>query len=271
MPVASINGIEIYYRIQGEGYPCLIMHGGLGLDHTYLYSWLDPLADTWEMVFYDHRGNGRSGQAPPETMTHDQFVADASALISHIGLNKVAVMGHSYGGYIALEFALRFPRRVSHLILVDTAAHTDYGEEKIANAIQHGATEEMLDALGREVSTPDEMSERMKTISPLYFFRYEPEIAGRLMREVKLRPSGSAVEGEYRSYNVIPRLPEIEIPTLILVGEHDFVCPPSQAKILHDGIPGSELVVFRKSGHFPYIEEPDKFFSSIVEWFGANS
>lgn len=62
MPIAKINGADLFYLTRGEGLPCLVMHGGLGLDHTYLHPWLDPLGDTLQLVYYDHRGNGRSGR-----------------------------------------------------------------------------------------------------------------------------------------------------------------------------------------------------------------
>src|SRR5713101_3608045 len=144
MSTASIHGSELYYVTVGEGLPCLVMHGGLGFDHTYLHPWLDPLGDTLHLIYYDHRGNGRSGRPAKETMTHAQFAADAEALALHLGFDRVAVMGHSYGGFIALEFALRHPHRLSHLILLDTAPAFNYAEEIDANALRKGATEEMM-------------------------------------------------------------------------------------------------------------------------------
>jgi proline iminopeptidase len=103
---APINGTELFYVSVGEGLPCLVMHGGLGVDHSYLHPWLDPLGDMLHLIYYDHRRNGRSGRASKETMTHAQLAADADALRSHLGFARVAVMGHSYGGFIALEYAL---------------------------------------------------------------------------------------------------------------------------------------------------------------------
>jgi pimeloyl-ACP methyl ester carboxylesterase len=152
------------------------MHGGLGFDHTSLHPWLDPLGEEMHLIYYDHRGNGRSGRPPLETLTFEQFCADADALRAHLGYEKVAVLGYSFGGFIALEYALRYPERLSHLILLDTA------------------------------------------------------------------------------------------PTLILVGRDDFICPPSQAKIMHERIPDSELVVFENSGHFAHVEEPDAFCAAIRAW-----
>lgn len=136
MPPASINRNNLFYVTAGEGLPCLVMHGGLGFDHTYLHPSLEPLGDTLHLIFYDHRGNGRSGRPDKETMTHVQFAADTDALANHLGFDKMAVIGHSYGGFIALEFALRYPQRLSHLILLDTAPTFNYYEEIIENALR---------------------------------------------------------------------------------------------------------------------------------------
>lgn len=266
MPTVPVNGTDLYYTTAGEGLPCLVMHGGLGLDHTYLHPNLDPLGDMMQLVYYDHRGNGRSGRPAKDTMTHEQFAADAEALAKHLGFEKVAVLGHSYGGYIALEFALRNSDMLSHLILFDTAPASNYMQEVMDNAVRMGATEEMIQSLQADVTSNEEMRQQLLMIAPLYFKTYVPEIANRLLESVIVNVSGHAAEGELENYNVTPRLGEIQIPTLILVGRYDFVCPPSQAQILHEGIPNSELIIFENSGHFAYVEESDAFFKSIREW-----
>jgi proline iminopeptidase len=266
MPTTSINGTELYYITAGEGIPCLVMHGGLGFDHTYLHPWLDPLGDTLHLIYYDHRGNGRSGRPPKETMTHAQFAADAEALVLHLGFDKVAVIGHSYGGFIALEFALRYPQRVSHLILLDTAPAFSYSEEIVENARRQGATDEVIEVLQEDWSTDEEMRQKFPIIWPLYFKNFDADICARLLENSIITTVGGARDGELSAYNVVPRLSEIRIPTLILVGRYDFICPPSQAHILHEGIANSELVIFENSGHLPYVEEAEAFFKTIRDW-----
>jgi proline iminopeptidase len=266
MATASINETEIFYKTVGEGLPCLVTHGGLGFDHTYLHPWLDPLGDTLHLIYYDHRGNGRSGRPANDTMTHENLAADADALASHLGHDKVAVIGHSYGGFIALEMALRHPDRLSHLILLDTAPAMNYSEEIMANAVRMGATAEMLAALNENWSSNDEMRERFPVIWPLYFKNFDPQVASRVIEDTIISLAGRAREGEMENHNVIARLSEIQIPTLILVGREDFICPPSQAHIMHAGIPDSELVIFENSGHLPWVEEPDLFFNTVRDW-----
>ena len=271
MPTAAIEGTELYYVTAGEGLPCLVMHGGLGFDHTYLHPWLDPLGDTLHLVYYDHRGNGRSGRPPQNRLTYQQFAADANALALHLGFDKVAVIGHSYGGFIALEFALRHPERLSHLILLDTAPRFDYVSEIEANARRMGATDEVMAVLHEEWLTNEAMRERFPMIWPLYFKHFDAEVGRRLLENTIVSVEGRAREGETEAYNVAPRLGEIYIPTLVLVGREDFICPPSQAHILHEGIANSELVIFENSGHLPYIEEPEPFFTAVRDWMKRTS
>lgn len=270
MATALVNGSELFYLTVGDGLPCLVMHGGLGFDHTYLHPWLDPLGDVLHLVYYDHRGNGRSGRPAKETMTHAQFAADADALAQRLGFDKVAVIGHSYGGFIALEFALRHPSRVSHLILLDTAPHFNYVDEIMENARRMGATDEMMAAMQEEWTTDEEMRERFRVIFPLYFRNFDPGMAEKLLAKSIVTVSGSAREGETAAYDVVLRLSEIRIPTLVLVGRYDFICPPSQAQIMHEGIANSERVIFENSGHFPYVEETEAFFAAVRDWIKRN-
>ena len=269
MPVAHLNDTELFYLEVGEGLPCLIMHGGLGLDHTYMHPWLDPLGDVMHLVYYDHRNNGRSGRAAVETLTFETLCADADALREYCGFEQVTILGHSYGGFIALEYALRYPERLSHLILSGTAPAFDY-EEEIADIVRRkGATQEQVDAL--EATTPDNatLEHQVKLLGPLYWHNFDADLAERVFAETVY--SAEALEAGFElleQWDVTPCLGEIRTPTLILVGRHDFICPPSRAKIMHEGIPGSELVVFERSGHFPYLEEPDTYFRTIRGWLG---
>jgi len=267
MPVAHLNDTELFYVEVGEGLPCLVMHGGLGGDHSALHPWLDPLGDVMRLVYYDHRGNGRSGRPPSETITFEQLCADADALREHLGFEEVAVLGYSFGGFVALEYGLRFPERISHLILLDTAPTLGYAEEIEANARRKGATQEQLEALDASPEAESESWRLWKLIEPLYFHTFDADLAERVMGKTVISV-GAADAGDaiIEDWDLTPRLGEISAPTLILVGRDDFICPPSQAKIMHEGIPNSELVVFENSGHFTHVEEPEAFFDAVLGW-----
>jgi proline iminopeptidase len=267
MPVAHLNDTELFYVEVGKGLPCLVMHGGLGADHSALHPWLDPLGDVMRLVYYDHRGNGRSGRPRSESITFEQLCADADALREHLGFEEIAVLGYSFGGFVALEYALRYPERISHLILLDTAPTFDYEEEIEANARRKGATQEQLQALDASAEDEGESWRLWKVIEPLYFRTFDADLAERVMGKtlisVEAADAGDAI---IEGWDLTPRLGEISAPTLIIVGRDDFVCPPSQAKIMHEGIPNSELAVFENSGHFTHVEEPGAFFDAVRGW-----
>ena len=115
----KIRDVSLFVKVMGQGYPLVLMHGGPGLDHTTLLP-LQPLADQFTLIFYDHRCNGRSEGAEVSSMTFENLTADADALRQTLGFDKWAVLGHSFGGNVALEYALRYPQSLSHLILMNT-------------------------------------------------------------------------------------------------------------------------------------------------------
>lgn len=265
MPTVEVNGTQLFYTRSGAGIPCLVMHGGLGLDHTCLRG-LDIIGDVLHLVYYDHRHNGRSGRPPLETVTHAQLAADAEGLRQHLGFGKVVVLGHSYGGFIALEYALRYPDSVSHLILVDTAPVFNYGGEIMNNARAKGATPAMLEALTASSSTNAAMKSMLKLIWPLYFYRHQPAYDALVDDTIICAAVVEHQEQMLSTYNTLPSLHEIGCPTLLLVGRDDFVCPPTQAQLMHAHIPHSCLVEFEHSGHFPWIEEPTLFTQRVKAW-----
>ena len=110
----QIRDVSLNVKVMGQGYPLVLMHGGPGADlHTVMS--FRPLADQFTLVFYDHRGNGRTKGAPVESMNFESLTADADALRQALGFDQWAVLGHSFGGYVALEYALRhLQNRTSH-------------------------------------------------------------------------------------------------------------------------------------------------------------
>ena len=119
MTTIPIRDVSLFVQVVGQGNPLLLMHGGPGLDHTDLLP-LQPWADQFTLIFYDHRCNGSSAGAAVESMTWENLTADAEALRQTLGFDKWTVLGHSFGGNVALEYALRYPSSLSHLVLMNT-------------------------------------------------------------------------------------------------------------------------------------------------------
>ena len=271
MTKINVNGTELFYERFGSGIPFLVMHGGLGVDHSYFRPGLDPLGDIIEFFFYDHRGQGRSGRPPMETITFEQFADDADVLRKELGYEKIGVIGHSAGGFIALNYAVRHPNRISHLILMDTVPVWDHNEEVMQRIMQKNPSQEILETANADTApTPEGFRQQLSTLQPLYFYDYNSDMqekAGHAEKTMIFTPDINIHQDILmKTYNVTPHLNKIDIPTLILVGDDDFVCPPSQAHRMHKAIPNSEIHVFEKCGHYPFWESPKEFYRVVRDW-----
>src|SRR5262245_33039098 len=129
-----IRDTSLFVDVVGHGYPLLLMHGGPGADHWTLLPFRQ-LADHYILIFYDHRCNGRSQRAPVSSMTFENLTADADALRRTLGYHWWAVLGHSFGGHVALEYALRYPASLSHLVLVDTGGDSRWSRDNAAELL----------------------------------------------------------------------------------------------------------------------------------------
>lgn len=271
--LAPVNGTELFYTIHGQGRPVFVMHGGLGIDHTAFRPWLDPLGDRYQLIFYDHRGNGRSERpASLADVDHGTWADDAEALRKYLGHERIVILGHSYGGVLGQEFALRYGDRLDGLILLTSLPAWDYEDTILANARARG-TPEQIDFVENGLTDPvaddDAMKEIWGLILPLYFKDYDPEIGAALAANMSC--SAAAFNRGFieclPQFNVLSRLKEITAPTLVLAGRYDWITPVVEcSERLHAGIPNSELVVFEESAHFPHIEEQERFLTVVGDW-----
>lgn len=249
----------------------LVMHGGLGWDHSYLRPALDALGAHARVVYYDHRGNGRS--APPDdwgAVTHATWADDAVALIDHLGLDRVVLFGHSYGGFLALEAALRHADRLDGLILCSTAPDPAYfGATMAAVEAAHPEAAAVLAAVARAepLAGADAFAAGVRTLAPVY--TRDPAVAERAVERVRWN-SDALIHAFGRclpAYDVSARLHEIRTPTLVLAGRHDVIPHPAHgAERLHAALPHSELVLFEHSAHLPFAEEPEAFTAAVADW-----
>jgi proline iminopeptidase len=271
MPEATVNGVRLFYDEEGSGPPCLLMHGGLGVDHNYLRG-LTALADVLHLIYYDHRCNGISEDAPLETLTMPQLADDADGLRAHLGIESSIVFGHSYGGFIALEYVLRHPDRVDRLILSDAAPAGDYAEEIGAAVARRQLPADVLEKIN---STPSATNEEFMTwfeaAAPLYMYKNPQLLVDGLATTVPNAATAARSMQLWAEWSVADRLSEIDVPTLILVGRHDHITPPSQSERLAQAITGAELVVFEESAHFPWLEEPDAYFGTVRDWLARTA
>ncbi|BAS26937.1 alpha/beta fold hydrolase [Limnochorda pilosa] len=265
---ATAGGVTLHYTEVGEGVPVLAPHGAPGLlDHTYLRQALEPLGLPIHWVLWDHRGSGRSEEGLLEAISHRQLVDDMESLRESLNLGQPVLFGHSYGGFFALEHALRCPGRASALILCNTAPSYRFFDEYLANVRRHvpqDAWSRLTDA-ALEGPQPALAGELARVFGALLFARTDVERARRLVEGSLPHPAVSRrlARETMRQYDLEPRLHEVRCPTLVLGGRHDRVCAPRFAEVMAAAIPGAKLVLFEGSGHMPMVEEPDRFAHAV--------
>lgn len=266
-----VNGTTLHVETVGDGTPCLCLHGGPGTDSAGLVRALAPLAGPLglRMVFWDHRGHGRSEWGPVEQCTQDQLVEDAEGVRRALGLGPAHVIGVSWGGFLALMYAARHPAAFRRLVVVGASASRGFMPRAEANARARATAEQW--AAYRALwdgSLPDDAAFRraFETIRPLYF--HDPALAAaanaaRADTRYRLAVRRFVIEHEYATYDCRAELPRIACPTLVLVGRHDWICPVDQSEEIHRLVPGSRLVVFERSGHSPQAEEREAFVETV--------
>lgn len=272
---AEVNGARLFYTTHGEGPPVLVMHGGMGYDHAYLRPWLDGLGRHASLIYYDQRGNGRSTRPDDwETVDHATWAADADALREHFGFDQIILFGHSYGSFLAQEYALRYGNRLAGLILSNTAPALDYVDVALANARRRGTPEQLqalMTALSGPVADDATLGELVRTFLPLYFHQVRPDLAD-VMQETQYDAGAfnRSFFGCLPVFNTLSRLCEIAAPTLLLAGADDWLMPPAYGvERMHREMPRSQVVVFEQSGHFPFVEETDRFTSVVSDWLNT--
>jgi pimeloyl-ACP methyl ester carboxylesterase len=264
MAIISVRGVSLFVKVIGQGYPLLLMHGGPGMDHSSLLS-LQPCADQFTLIFYDHRCNGRSDGADVTSMTWENLTADAEALRQTLGFDKWAVLGHSFGGMVALEYALRYPQNLLHLLLMDTCGDASWVQQNAPEILaKRGYRAAAVRGARRFFNgqlTPSEVFPTALKFARAYYYHaslltlVRQVISG---PRVKMRPE-ALIFGFSRlltSWTVMDRLSEIKVPTLVLAGRHDFQFPPEHQAILADRLPDAQLEIIERAGHNAQMERP---------------
>jgi pimeloyl-ACP methyl ester carboxylesterase len=253
------DGARILYRVSGKGPFAMVMPVPWGLDSYIQTRGFSSLGFYLALVTFDPRGVGGSDAARSEDeFSRDTIAGDAAAVADAVGLPRSVVIGHSGGGAVALSYALRYPERVSHLILLSTAAwwsdpsplRTDRGFPSTEEEMR----ERMREEAARSVRHPEIFGHAMDELLPR--MRFSPE---RLKWVVRVGA---------KTYDVRGRLAEVRPPTLIIHGHDDGRVPLERAEELHRGIPESKLVVLDDCGHWPHVEKRAEFVAAVKEFLG---
>ncbi len=245
--------------------PVLIAHhggGGIG-DLAEPKATFGTLADRFWVIVFDARGCGQSEGVGP--YSHEQWAADVDGLRRWAGADTIVVAGGSYGGFIALEYAVRYPDHVSAIVLRDTSADGSNLELAFENARNQDRVEINWDNFNRywsgNIYDDQDLKERWAELIPLYDFEYDPVAASARVEAGYYRHEAHnwCFQHNWPIYDLKGQLPAVTVPTLVTVGRLDWVTPVSSAETIARLMPGAELVVFERSGHSPQFDEPEEF------------
>jgi proline iminopeptidase len=267
----QIRDVSLFVEVMGQGYPLVLMHGGPSLDYQTLLP-LEPLADQFTLIFYDHRCNGRSVGPDVSSMTLENLTADADALRQALGFEQWAVLGQSFGGNVALEYALRYPQRLSRLILMDTGGDQWWANHNAPELLaKRGYSAKAVQAARVFFNgqlTPDEYLSAILKFGKAYYYRgslvalAKDTVSGHMPKmqpEALIFGYGQVLQG----WTVMDRLGEIHVPTLVLAGRDDFLFPPEHQAVLADRLPNARLEIIERAGHNPQIERPAEAIEAI--------
>jgi proline iminopeptidase len=272
----AVGDTRLHVVERGEGFPVLVLHGGPGLDHTQFAHYLDPLTDRYRLVLVDQRAQGGSDPAPPETWTIERMAADVTALADTLGYGPYAVLGHSFGAFVALRHAVDFSGEPAGTIVSSGLASTAHMADIAAGVAAFEPAElreRVLASWDAEepVETPEQLVALVNEQWPWHFAdprdpriaTYAAELAGMVASPDVLRHFSSA---EYGGLDVVDRLGGVEHPVLVLAGRHDRTCPVEAAEVIAHGVPGAELAIFEHSGHTAYVEEPARYLEVVRDF-----
>jgi proline iminopeptidase len=273
----DVPGGKIYYEVtgSGSGTPLILLNGGPGFDHTYLHiasAW-DALGKNRRIIFYDQRGDGRSGPLNPgQSCTLADQIADLEALRAHLGFEKWDVLGHSWGGYLSMAYSARHPDRVAHLLIVDSAApkwsdtlflFSQIFPEITERRAGYAFADEMGDKAANDASMHDYLT--------MLFYSAEKRDAfvaqmgpGAFRKNVF-----QALIADLPRFDLNPEIAKFKFPVIVMSGRYDINVAPLVAYRIHQAIPGSRFVVFERSGHIPFYEEPEAFVRAAEDFLNA--
>ncbi len=275
---AELNGLRLWYKVAGTGPTCLMPTPAWGPSSDVYFATLKPMEKYFTIVYLDSRGTGRSERAQSaKEYSWEHLIGDLEALRLHLKQRKIWLMGHSEGGTEILQYACRYPDRVSGLILLDSVAAG--GPDTRAEAMRRAALRkdqpwfaEAMAALQTSAKNDQEFAQRMRAAAPLFWSdpgkidQFKDVLAAMTF---SLAASHGQNESRSGPFDLRQQLKKVTAPALIVVGTDDFVCSPVCARDLHLGLRNSKLLVIEKSGHFPWLEQPDEFNSQVPRFLEA--
>ncbi|MEA2276020.1 MAG: hypothetical protein QOI62_3726 [Solirubrobacteraceae bacterium] len=272
--LVDVGDTRLHVTERGSGdLPLFVLHGGPGLDHTMFGSYLDPLGDVCRLLLVDERGGGRSEPSPPETWTLAHHAADVDALADALELDRYAVLGHSFGAFIALQHAVDFAGRPAATVVSSGIPHErflDHVDRELAAFEPVELREQVQSSWARESQARTQADVEALLVDQLPFHFADPrdpriDDIRAAMGDAIYAPDvlRAAASESYGGIVVEDRLGEVSHPVLVLAGRHDRTCSIEAAETMAAGLPDAELVVFEASGHMTFVEENEAYLDAV--------
>jgi proline iminopeptidase len=278
----AVNDVELFFDVYGPGLaargnelvdrPVIVaLHGGPGIDHSQFLPWLTPIADVAQLILVDHRGNGRSSLPPVETRTLANMAHDLEDFRQALGLGRIVVFGMSFGGMLALTYAVTYPDSVAALIPCATMASNEALERALSGMHDMSSPDER-EALARlrrgTVRSAEDLDRIFGALAR--FYEYDPARTppGGFKPVANIDMLNWFFARERHTYDVRPQLGKITAPTLVLTGRHDKIAPPFASEEILKGIAQAEQEIFEQSGHRLMREENAKFLRTVRYFIG---
>ena len=277
----NVNGVNLYCMTIGHGSPIIVLHGGPGLDHTYLLPQLKELAKNHKLIFYDQRGSGKSsGAIDSESININNFVSDLEGLRKALEIKKMNLLGHSWGGLLAMYYAINYPEHVKSLMLLNSVGYSSEFFSPFNQNVVRRRTPE--DSIGiAKIMTSDEFKNAdigtMNIFFKIFFksYFYNQSLDSELTIDFNKRtaenifPIYNLFGKLLANFDIKEKLKILNCPVLIVHGDYDPI-PLKCAEELNADIKNSKLVVLKNCGHFSYIEAPRRLFKVCNEFLAQN-
>ncbi|HEY7149158.1 MAG TPA: alpha/beta fold hydrolase [Gaiellaceae bacterium] len=265
MRVSLSDGVSLNVVEVGDGFPLIVLHGGPGLDHSMFRPFLDPLGNEFRLLYVDERGQGRSDRVDPETLSLEVFARDVDLLAEALELERFALLGHSFGAIVTTKHAIELGTAAAYVISGGGDSSEALDDDVHASLDAMGDDGVAIEASWEQektVATEDELKELLRTQMPFHFAGDPPPGYGdeTIGSPEVLRYFANIGYGDF---DYRPGLAKVSKPTLVVVGEHDRTTTPRAARVLHEGIAGSELVVLPGVGHMSFVETPEPYIDAV--------
>lgn len=285
---ANLNNTKIFFDIDGAGYVpkdggltkkpvCFVLHGGPGESHGYFKPHLNDLTSTMQLIYIDNRGSGFSEAGPQYSYSMENNVEDIEALRKHLGLEKVWVLGHSYGGMVAMKYALKYQQNVEGLLLITTSSSHRFMDKAKLFVERHGSDEQkkmMNVLLNGEFKSIEHLEQYYEVMENLYTTsdnktHIVKESVWKLNRSFKAL--NEAFGGFLKTYDITNQLSNIKVPSLVIGGRYDWITQIEDSEEISKKLPNSKLVIMEESSHSVMEEETEKFNRVIIDFVKKNT